>query len=179
MLFLIIRRRKANLALRRKMPAIMTIELLTTATFLLSTFYGASAPAKTDANFEMPPSEARQTVLADRPLTLEQYVREYFRDTPILAEIAQCESRFRHLGKGGVVLRGKMTVEDLGVMQINEFYHEDTAKTLGLDLHTLDGNLAYAKWLYTKEGLTPWLSSSKCWKKSEHLAAVKAPATAN
>ncbi len=148
---------------------IMTIELTTAAIFLLSTFYGA--PAADMAAGSLFTTEAEvQASLADQPLTLEQYVREYFKDTPIMAEIARCESRFRHLGKSGKVLRGEITAEDLGVMQINEFYHEDTAKVLGFDLHTLDGNLAYAKWLYNEEGTSPWFASSKCWKKSDRLA---------
>ncbi|MDP3803921.1 MAG: hypothetical protein Q8Q87_00045 [Candidatus Omnitrophota bacterium] len=108
--------------------------------------------------------------VVDQPLTLEEYVREYFKDTPIMAEIAKCESRFRHLGRNGKVLRGEVAREDLGVMQINEFYHEERADKLGIDLHTLDGNLAYAKWLYNKEGTAPWFASSKCWQKADTLA---------
>ncbi len=145
----------------------MTLELTTAAIFLLSTFYGTPIAAEKLATLD---SGMSQIILADKPITLEQYVREYFTDTPILAEIAKCESRFRHIGRNGKVLRGETVVEDVGVMQINEFYHEDTAKALGLDLHTLDGNLAYAKWLYAKEGITPWYSSAKCWQKSNTLA---------
>ncbi|HEY4508242.1 MAG TPA: hypothetical protein VJJ55_01130 [Candidatus Paceibacterota bacterium] len=150
----------------------MTIELTTAALFLLSSFYGtptADTQSKEiiAAKNSIPPISA---VRADRPLTLEEYVREYFEDTPVLAEIAKCESRFRHLGWNGAVLRGDTVPEDLGVMQINEFYHEERANALGVDLHTLDGNLAYAKWLYNKEGTLPWYSSSKCWQKPDTLA---------
>ncbi|MDO8620112.1 MAG: hypothetical protein Q7R64_02060 [bacterium] len=146
------------------------IEFTTGMLFLLGTFYGdvTSASAEVLPKTPVPQEQA----LADQPLTLEEYVREYFKDTPIMAEIAKCESRFRHLGKSGKVLRGELTSDDLGVMQINEFYHEDTAKVLGIDLHTLDGNLAYAKWLYQKEGTVPWYSSSKCWQKERTLAQV-------
>lgn len=164
----------------------MTIELATAAVFLFSTFYGAPAAVynslqlQTAGRFTMEDRDTEQSsLLADKPLTLEQYVREYFKDTPIMAEIARCESRFRHLGKGGKVLRGEVTAEDLGIMQINEFYHEDTAKVLGFDLHTLDGNLAYAKWLYAKEGIAPWFSSSRCWQKSDTLAKADIKATTN
>ena len=131
------------------------IELTTTAILLLSTFYGTvSSGVKANAVATLP-SQTAQVQVYDKPLTLEEYVREYFKDAPIMAEIAKCESRFRQFGVSGKVLRGEVAKEDLGVMQINEFYHEDTAKALGLDLHTLDGNLAYAKWLYAREGVTP------------------------
>ena len=153
----------------------MTLELTTAALFLLSTFYGglpsrtsmSSAPSQdsaADVVIAMPSEESVQ------PFTLEQYVRLYFRDTPILVEVARCESNFRHLETNGQILRGEVVSEDVGIMQINEFYHTDDAKTLGIDLHTLDGNLAYAKWLYGKEGIVPWYSSSKCWKKTDTLA---------
>ncbi len=146
------------------------IELTTSVLFLLGTFYGGTPSTPVDAG--LPTSVQEQHALANQPLTLEAYVRLYYRETPILAEIAKCESRFRHLGVNGKVLRGEAVVEDVGVMHINEFYHEDAAKVLGLDLHTLDGNLAYAKWLYNKEGTAPWYSSSKCWQKSDTLARI-------
>ncbi|MDO8594938.1 MAG: hypothetical protein Q7R93_05540 [bacterium] len=146
------------------------IELTTATIFLLSTFYG-SVPTgvQTEARAKIDTTPVAVQFI-DQPFTLEEYVREYFKDTPVLAEIAKCESRFRHFGRNGKVLRGELTAEDLGVMQVNEFYHQDRADQLGIDLHTLDGNLAYAKWLYNKEGTVPWFASSKCWKKSDILA---------
>jgi hypothetical protein len=99
--------------------------------------------------------------------TVEQYVREYFADDPIMAEIARCESRFKQFDKDGSIHRGVVNDQDLGVMQVNEFYHGVTAKKLGLDLYSIQGNVAYAKYLYDKEGTQPWISSSPCWSKSK------------
>jgi len=87
-----------------------------------------------------------------------------------MTEIAECESRFRHFDKYGDILRGEENGQDVGVMQINERYHLDTAIELGHNLYTLDGNLAYAKYLYEKEGTTPWRSSVKCWDDAYSLA---------
>src|SRR5690606_20716583 len=51
---------------------------------------------------------------------VEKFVRDYFAETPILAEIARCESTFRHYDKKtGQVLKGKVDSRDTGVMQIN------------------------------------------------------------
>lgn len=94
---------------------------------------------------------------------ISQYVREYFTEAPILAEVARCESTFRQLGLNGKVLRGNVNPSDIGIMQINEEYHSEQADKLGYDLYTLEGNLAYAKYLYNKEGLKPWRTSAKCW----------------
>lgn len=99
------------------------------------------------------------------PDNLSAYVEQYFADTPILAEVAWCESSDRHFDKDGSVLRGKVDPDDVGVMQINTRYHEEKAVSMGMDLYTLNGNLAYAKYLYEKQGLKPWRHSEPCWGK--------------
>jgi len=144
-------------------------------------FYGTAAVSAEPQNSNPP---AKVIVADDRNIVdgvaliansgnrknVEASVREYFKDTPILAEIAKCESRFRQVDENGDVVRGEINRSDIGVMQINTYYHADTAKKLGLDLKTLGGNMAYAKYLYEKEGSTPWLSSSGCWNKFKSLS---------
>ena len=100
-----------------------------------------------------------------KPQTMEELVRNYYSDMPILVEVARCESQFRHFGKNGEVIRGIANAKDIGVMQINERYHGDKSETLGMDIYSLDGNLEYAKYLYEKEGTKPWRSSAKCWNR--------------
>lgn len=103
------------------------------------------------------------------PLTdsknVEAFINDYFADIPIMIKIARCESRNRHFNKSGHVLRGEKTPLDRGVMQINLYYHQKTAEKLGLDLHDIDDNVAYARYLYEKSGAKPWMSSSACWSK--------------
>ena len=98
---------------------------------------------------------------------IARYIKEYFTKAPILAEVARCESTYRQFGLDGGVLRGLVNPADVGVMQINEGYHSRKASELGLDLHTLEGNVAYAKYLYEKEGVQPWKSSAKCWNQDQ------------
>ncbi len=117
---------------------------------------GQSALASTTNQSPMPAAQ-----------TVEQYVRQYFADTPVMIEVARCESHFKQFDKDGSIHRGVVNDQDLGVMQINEHYHGDTAKKLGLDLYTIQGNVAYAKYLYNKEGVQPWSSSSACWAKTQ------------
>ena len=133
------------------------IALLATVTF--------AAPSITSPQAAV--SRTEGPILANTPQSLEEYVESYFKDDPILAEIARCESRFRHLNKSGGILRGEVNASDIGVMQINTKYHEGTADELGLNLHTLEGNLMYAQYLYEKEGTKPWRSSSPCWGKAK------------
>jgi hypothetical protein len=98
-------------------------------------------------------------------MSTEQYVRQYFSDIPIMIEIAKCESQFRQLDDNGDIHRGSIDPEDVGVMQINEHYQLQTAEKENYDIYTLEGNTAYARELYEKQGTTPWNSSKACWSK--------------
>lgn len=133
---------------------------------------GGGAPASVeivDANII--DGQALVAATAENPTgSVEKEVRAYFSDTPILADIAGCESRFRQVDENGNLVHGEINKGDIGVMQINRYYHTAVAKKLGFDLATLDGNMAYAKWLYEREGTSPWLSSEKCWQKYEAVA---------
>ena len=132
------------------------IEIMNGLLIFLSVF--GTAPSATS-------EVAPLLTVANQPITLEEYVRDYFADNPALAEVAKCESRFRHFDARGV-LRGEVDRNDVGVMQINERYHEPRAEKLGFDLKTLEGNLGYAKWLYDKEGLQPWASSANAGRRA-------------
>ncbi len=157
------------------------LELTTSAMFLLSLFYGTTGanekPIDAVLNSTNPIYEDVSIVdgvaliaTTGNATTVESQVREYFKDAPILAEIAKCESQFRHIGADGEIIKGKVNKGDLGVMQINKYYHEEEAQKLGLDLTTLKDNMTYAKVLYDKFGTSPWQSSSDCWQKYKPLA---------
>lgn len=96
----------------------------------------------------------------------ETIVREYFHDIPVMISIARCESNFVHTQANGEVLRGRQVKSDLGVMQINTYYHGKAAADLGLDLHKLEENMAYARYLYKKQGTQPWNASAPCWRQA-------------
>ena len=115
------------------------------------------------------PTVATTTAPATMPQaqTVRQYVQTYFADEPIMADIAQCESHMRQYDSDGNVYRGVQNNQDVGVMQINEHYHLDTATKLGYDIYTVQGNTAYARYLYDKEGTAPWASSESCWGKTK------------
>lgn len=78
-------------------------------------------------------------------------------------EVARCESRYRQF-KDGDVLRGEVNPHDIGIFQINESYHGDEARSLGYNIDTTAGNIAFAKVLYDRQGLNPWYESRSCWE---------------
>lgn len=111
------------------------------------------------------PTENKKISVGKR-MTVEEYVRSYFSDIPVMVEIAKCESRFRQYNSNGNVLRGEKNNLDRGVMQINEYYHNEDSERLGYDILTIEGNTAYARYLFEKYGVKPWKSSAKCWGKT-------------
>jgi hypothetical protein len=103
------------------------------------------------------------TTTYQTPAEVETKVREYFKEMPAMIEIARCESKFRHYTDGGSVLRGGAGGGMVGVFQFYEAVHAAGAASLGHNLTTLEGNLAYAKHVYDTQGTTPWNSSRSCW----------------
>jgi hypothetical protein len=146
------------------------IELTTSLMMLMSAVYAGSsanldtiAPVATQAEIIV-----KEQVLTEKRATLadvETYVREYYKDIPILAEVARCESTFTQFNRSGKVMRGIENPADVGLMQINEYYHAESAKKLGYNIYSVEGNLAYGKYLYEKKGTSPWSASSPCWGK--------------
>lgn len=135
-------------------PAISTVVFV-----LILTGLGTPALAATKTASSTPLTHEDQTAVETR-------VREYFTDTPVMIEIARCESKFRQFTDSGNVLRGGVGSDMIGVFQFYEAIHAANAKTLGYNLETLDGNLAYARSVYQSQGTTPWNSSRYCWETS-------------
>ncbi len=94
---------------------------------------------------------------------VEAAVHTYFADVPAMARVSWCESRWRQWETDGSVLRGRLTPADVGAFQINEGYHLATAQSMGINVHTLRGNMEYARHLYVTQGLQPWSASKYCW----------------
>jgi hypothetical protein len=149
------------------------IELTTGIVFLLSSMYGAGNVAVDHGVVQplTPPKEESESVRTIDRKEIEKYLREHFADTPLLVEIARCESTFTQYDKEGNVIRGRVNSADVGVMQINEKYHLESAEKLGFDIHTVEGNVAYAKYLYEQFGASPWSASKPCW--GGKIVAVK------
>ncbi len=142
---------------------------------VLSTVGGYSNPvtvteAPKQDQVELVKSKSQKDVAReiDIMMSTEKYIKQYFKDIPIMIQIARCESTFRQLDKNGNIHRGKVNSKDVGVMQINEYYHLDKSEKENYNIHTLEDNVAYARALYEKDGTRPWNSSKPCWGKYEN-----------
>ena len=105
---------------------------------------------------------APASALAGDNATVEAAVRIYFSDTPVLINIASCESQFHQFNSDGSVLHGGYKHTMVGIFQIAPLHIPD-ATAHGIDINTISGNMAYAKRLYDIYGTSPWLDSSPCW----------------
>ena len=103
---------------------------------------------------------------------VEAKVRAAFADIPVLIKIAKCESSFRQYDSSGNPLYGG-SGGMVGVFQVAAAIHQDVAKDLQYDINTLDGNLAYARYLYEHEGVVPWLASASCWDPASVASMLK------
>lgn len=155
------------------------IDIVTASVFVLSSIYGpgvASAADNQTATSQTPvisvnAEESTGTTTIPTSKEIEQEVRNYFKDDPILVDIARCESDFRQFKPDGYLFRGQVNHGDIGVMQINEYYHLKKAESLGYDIKSVKGNLAYAKYLYNTQGVQPWISSEPCWNQAKANSA--------
>lgn len=140
---------------------------------LVTSVSGNSHAVTVPQNIDTPPillENQKEESTNEVDKTVEAHVREYFSDIPVMIRIAGCESHFSHTGKNGKIIRGIANPDDVGVMQINEQYHLEQSKKLGYDIYTLEGNMAYGRYLYEQFGARPWLASSACWSKNQDLA---------
>ena len=101
----------------------------------------------------------------------EAQVRTYFWDLPVMSAIARCESEFTQFNPSGTVLHGGYKKSMIGIYQIAPM-HISEATSLGLDINTIAGNMAYARHLYDVNGTSPWLDSKWCWQKLPDATAV-------
>ncbi|MEK7552741.1 MAG: hypothetical protein AAB505_01375, partial [Patescibacteria group bacterium] len=95
----------------------------------------------------------------------DQTSQDYGVDPKIATLIARCESNLNHYNRAGEVLRGRVNPQDVGTFQINEKYHLEKSRELGLDIYTLEGNIEYAMWVMDNQGKSAWRWSRRCWDK--------------
>jgi hypothetical protein len=103
-------------------------------------------------------------------------VRSYFADVPVMIAIAKCESGPRQFNSDGTPLMGGTGTMG-GVFQFDETVHHTKALSLGFDINTLAGNLAYARYLYGASGTNPWISSFGCWRDDVGKVAISSVST--
>ncbi len=127
----------------------------------LNPSYDSPAPLPVSA-FDIADKEFARTDMVSTT-TAKMAIEEVFgSDTPMVA-VAECESRLLQFDKPNHPTKNP-TSSAYGLFQVMKSIHNDTALDMDMNIYTLKGNILYAKYLYDKEGLTPWISSSNCWK---------------
>lgn len=119
------------------------------------------------------------------PTISQSVVKPSIKEIPqVLSAISWCESRDDQ-SKVGYNYRYKTVTDengatssvkylwsrDIGKYQINDYYHAETAKKLGFDIYTVEGNTQYAILLYNSNGTRDWNASKPCWSNIETYRA--------
>lgn len=97
---------------------------------------------------------------------IDRLSTKYVVDPKIIRAIITCESQMY----GEAINRnrlpdGTIWSSDFGPLQINDYYHEQTMKNLGLDIHNQYDSLEYGFMLFKSQGVEPWSASKGCWSK--------------
>ncbi len=103
---------------------------------------------------------------------IEQMVREAFAHAPEMIAVAKCESGYRQFLASGNVVRGGPSGQYVGIFQIDVNIHTARALSLGHDILTIEGNIGFAKQLYSERGGAPWKG---CLPKTTPAPAVSVP----
>jgi hypothetical protein len=124
-------------------------------------FWTTASAATTTTDHTMAMATVDKSTVAQAkpsPAVIEAVVTSYFADTPIMIEIARCESNFRQFTDNGEVFYGGAGGGMVGIFQFYEAIHKAAAAIRGYDLATVAGNIGYARHLYQEQGVTPWQS---------------------
>jgi len=91
---------------------------------------------------------------------------------PVVQAIIKCESTNNPnaIGKNISKETGEVWSRDYGLMQVNDYYHEEEMNRMGLDIRDPKDSLEYGLYLYRRDGTKHWKSSAYCWSK---ILAVK------
>lgn len=106
------------------------------------------------------------TAHAESNVGVEQAVRTYFADLPVMVKIAKCESGFEHFDPdepNGLNTNPAPNSSASGVFQILLKTHGPAAAALGFDITTIQGQLDYARYLYNQNGTRDWKATQHCW----------------
>ena len=164
------------------MALLLTITLLIWFLFVPKVA-SEQANAETPLETESSTTTARQTTT--KTVTGNNNTSDKARELPkVLLDISWCESRddqnkvgynYRYrtvtLSDGSTTTEKYLWSKDIGRFQINDYYHAEAAKALGMDIYTVEGNTQYALVLYNSNGTKDWNPSKPCWSNIETYRA--------
>lgn len=81
---------------------------------------------------------------------IEELVIRTFPDDHRMLPVAECESNLRQFNTDGSVLMGGGGGNYIGIFQIG-IQWVDLASSMEMDVYTIEGNVAFARWLYNSE----------------------------
>lgn len=121
------------------------------------------APLVLASNEEYLPPVVPITVGFDVNTEITRLSKQYLIDEDLVKRIIKCESGFVKDALNINKRDGVAWSKDIGLGQINDYYHKETMIKLGLDIYTPKDNLAYMFILLKEDPLVHYKASSGCW----------------
>ncbi len=91
--------------------------------------------------------------------------KKYNVSSSTVRAVAKCESQlYGSAINYNRLPDGTVWSTDKGYLQINDYYHKDTMKRLGLDWNDEWDSLEYGIMMMSEQGLSPWKASAQCWR---------------
>ena len=91
--------------------------------------------------------------------TIERLARKYHQSVKVAKAIIHCESKGKQSARNYQAVVGV----DIGMWQLNSYYHSKSAARMGFDIYKSADNLEYGFVLLSEQGLLPWSASKYCW----------------
>ena len=97
---------------------------------------------------------------------------KYGLDPVLVQKIIGCESQWKATNVHPNVRAGTTTPwsYDIGLLQINDYYHETEWEAQGLDMKNPKDNLEFGLKMMQQQGTQPWNASKNCWLKGDTSA---------
>lgn len=112
------------------------------------------------ASFNIPNKVSYAAEVLSLDQKIDKYALEYHVNPQVARAIISCESGGNPEAIGTMAVVGR----DIGVFQINDYFHEKRTQELELNIYNVDDNLRYGMILLFEQGVTPWRASASCWK---------------
>lgn len=107
-------------------------------------------PATIDQMALEAPPRGPELASATSSEAISALILQTFPDSPVMLEVAKCESRLRQFNEDGTVLMGGGGGNYIGIFQIGIQWVDDAQK-LDIDVYTVEGNVQFARYLYDSE----------------------------
>jgi hypothetical protein len=110
-------------------------------------------------------TEVAGVSLSPQGQQVAKIIKQVFYDAPQMIYVANCESTGLIHRENEKLIISRADGIGAGVFQLQMTVHKQDMEKKGLNPNIFSEYLEFVRHLYDKNGMRPWASSKKCWKK--------------